>query len=103
MSDYHDIHIRISTGGPREPRGSRGGRRQDCKWDCPYCRRSGVDPYGIMGNEECPACHGGRYWIADISCDKLYLCDTCDGTGVVEDCGFMRPCGICKGCGRVRD
>ena len=58
MSGFDEISIRITSGGTR---GQRGGKRQRCEWDCAYCRGIGVDPYGMMGNEKCPACLGGRY------------------------------------------
>ena len=100
MSDYYDIQIRITRGGIKSPR---GGTPQRHDWECPYCHGSGVDPYGIMGNEECSACLGARYWTANISYDKLYVCDTCKGSGAVEDCGFVKPCPDCRGSGRLKD
>jgi DnaJ-class molecular chaperone len=70
-------------------------------WKCPFCHGSGLTPYGKIGNERCPACHGRMNWEADTVASTLSTCGRCAGTGRINYMGDWAPCVNCKGSGKV--
>jgi DnaJ-class molecular chaperone len=70
-------------------------------WKCPFCQGKGLNPYGDIGNERCPACHGHMFWEADVVSDLLSSCGRCAGSGRINYMGKWTPCTTCKGSGKV--
>jgi DnaJ-class molecular chaperone len=70
-------------------------------WKCPFCKGTGLSPYGKIGSERCPSCHGRMYWEADTVSANLSTCGRCAGTGRMNFMGNWDICHTCKGSGKV--
>jgi DnaJ-class molecular chaperone len=84
---------------PRAP-GS-GSQAAEYRWECPYCKGRGVDPYNQAGIKNCPACHGRIFWESEVKLSKLERCGNCDGSGKTDLHGTWKICPACAGSGRV--
>jgi DnaJ-class molecular chaperone len=72
-----------------------------CTWKCPFCQGTGLNPYGKVGTDRCPACHGNMNWEADTVCNNLTTCGRCAGSGRINYMGNWSPCTNCRGSGKV--
>jgi DnaJ-class molecular chaperone len=93
MANYD---IRVVTPGQKGPRPSNYST-----WKCPFCKGSGLNPYGKSMNERCPACHGLQSFETDVVLSVLSTCGKCAGNGRVNYMGNWAPCTNCKGSGKI--
>ncbi len=70
-------------------------------WQCPFCKGTGINPYGQSGGERCPACRGHKVWEAEANISVLTNCGRCAGTGRINYMGNWSPCTTCKGSGKI--
>jgi DnaJ-class molecular chaperone len=70
-------------------------------WKCPFCKGTGLNPYGQSGSERCPSCHGRMSWEADTIIGNLSTCGPCAGTGRMNYKGNWDICHTCKGSGKI--
>jgi DnaJ-class molecular chaperone len=93
MANYD---IRVITPGQKGPHPSNYST-----WKCPFCKGTGLNPYGKSLNERCPACRGLQSFEADVVMSMLSTCGKCAGNGRINYMGNWAPCTNCKGSGKV--
>ena len=70
-------------------------------WKCPFCKGTGMNPYGKSINERCPACRGATAFEAEVGASSLAACGRCAGNGRINYMGAWAVCSTCKGSGKV--
>jgi|WetSurMetagenome_2_1015567.scaffolds.fasta_scaffold734295_1 hypothetical protein len=70
-------------------------------WRCAFCQGTGLNPYGKSISERCPACHGHKFWEAEVNSNVLTNCGRCAGSGKQNYMGSWAPCTACKGSGKI--
>lgn len=70
-------------------------------WKCPFCKGSGLNPYGKTINERCPACRGGLAFEVEAGASVLSTCGRCAGSGRINYMGNWAACTTCRGSGKV--
>jgi DnaJ-class molecular chaperone len=93
MANYE---IRPATPGQKGPRPSNYST-----WKCPYCKGTGLNPYGKSLNERCPACRGSQSFEAEVGSGALSNCGRCAGNGRINYMGNWAVCTNCKGSGKI--
>jgi DnaJ-class molecular chaperone len=96
MANYEIKPSAPKTSAPQPPRPSNFST-----WKCPFCKGTGLNPYGKTGADRCPACRGRMSWEADTVMANLSTCGRCAGTGRINYMGNWDACVNCKGSGKI--